>query len=124
MRNPLPEVVENSRVTDGRYGSERSFGPNGVFMISYQNKELLNIMASNGGGWDHVSVSLRSARRCPTWDEMCFVKELFFADDEWVVQFHPAHGENINNHPHCLHLWRPQNAEMPTPPRIFVGIPS
>lgn len=30
------------------------------------------IIASWGGGWEHVSVSL--ARRCPTWEEMCIIK--------------------------------------------------
>ena len=34
------------------------------------------VIASWGGGWEHVSVSL--ARRCPTWEEMCMVKDIFW----------------------------------------------
>jgi len=69
----------------------------------------LRIIASDGGGWDHVSVSL--ADRCPTWAEMCEVKDLFFRDDEVVIQLHPAKANHINMHPFCLHLWRPQSQE-------------
>lgn len=39
----------------------------------------LRIIASNGMGWDHVSVS--RANRCPNWPEMEQVKRLFFRDD-------------------------------------------
>lgn len=32
-------------------------------------KNPLNVVWSFGGGWEHVSVSLR--KRTPTWEEMC-----------------------------------------------------
>ena len=50
------------------------------------------------------------------------MKDLFWGDDEWVVEFHPAAKDYVNNHPGCLHLWRPTEAIMPIPPAIFVGI--
>src|SRR5690349_6482303 len=34
--------------------------------------------ASGGEGWEHVSISIPSEDRCPTWEEMCFVKDLFW----------------------------------------------
>lgn len=37
--------------------------------------------------WEHVSISL--PKRVPTWAELCFVKSLFWSDDETVLQFHP-----------------------------------
>ena len=77
------------------------------------------IVASWGGGWEHVSVSLK--KRCPTWDEMCLVKDLFWAEDECVVQFHPPKAEYVNCHPYCLHLWKRVGAEYELPPSIFVG---
>ena len=80
----------------------------------------LTVIASFGGGWDHVSVS--KATRCPTWEEMCYVKDIFFNDDEVVIQYHPAKENYINNHPFCLHLWRPQNISLATPPMWMVGI--
>lgn len=53
---------------------------------------------------------------------MCFIKDLFFGPNECVMQLHPPKSEYINNHPYCLHLWRPQNIEIPRPPQIMVGI--
>ena len=41
--------------------------------------------------------------------------------NEWAVQYHPPADDNISYHPYCLHLWRPQLADMPVPPREFVG---
>lgn len=80
----------------------------------------LRIVASSGEGWNHVSVS--RANRCPNWPEMEHVKRLFFHDEETAMQLHVPPKDHINNHPYCLHLWRPQNAEIPRPPSIMVGI--
>jgi hypothetical protein len=66
----------------------------------------LCIVACDLGGWDHVSVHVEG--RCPIWGEMCFVKDLFFRDDEVVMQLHPAKSQYVNEHPFMLHLWRPQ----------------
>ena len=45
-------------------------GGNGAFKVFVQGKSFFCI-ASNGGGWEHVSVSPGSPNRkkCPTWDE-------------------------------------------------------
>ena len=77
------------------------------------------VIFSRGCGWDHVSVSFNN--RCPTWEEMCEIKSMFFHPDEVVVQYHPAESDYVNNHPYCLHLWRPQEQAMPTPPAWMVG---
>ena len=81
----------------------------GSFRILASNKAMLFVIASDGGGWDHVSVHVSG--RCPTWEEMCVVKELFFKDDEVVMQLHPAKKDYVNCHPFTLHLWRPQTPE-------------
>ena len=77
------------------------------------------VVFSWGDGWDHVSVSYPD--RCPTWDEMCKAKDIFFRDDECVIQFHPPKAEYVNVHPYCLHLWKKQNAELLMPPKWMVG---
>lgn len=77
------------------------------------------VIASWGGGWEHVSVSL--ARRCPTWEEMCMVKDIFWGEEECVVQFHPPRSEYVNRHPYCLHLWKKIGEEYETPPKEYVG---
>ena len=79
---------------------------------------IFAVIFSNGGGWDHVSVSNRS--RCPTWPEMCQIKDIFFRENECCVEYHPAKKDYVNIHPFCLHIWKPQKAELPTPPTIFV----
>ena len=85
----------------GGFSDER----NGAAVVKI-NGAALRVIFSDGMGWDHVSVSM--AKRCPTWDEMCAIKDLFFNPDETVVQFHPAQTEYVNLHPNCLHLWRDQ----------------
>ncbi len=81
-----------------------------------------SVIWSYGGGWEHVSVSPHKRRITPTWDDMCKVKDIFFRDEECVVQYHPPKSEYVNNMPNCLHLWRPIEKEIPTPPSIMVGI--
>lgn len=83
----------------------------------------LACLATDGDetGWEHVSVSIEDKTRCPSWSEMCGVKDLFWGDDETVIQFHPPKSEYVNNHPGCLHLWRPTNVVVPLPPSILVG---
>lgn len=77
------------------------------------------IVASWGKGWDHVSVSL--VNRCPTWDEMCHVKDLMFEPQECAVQYHPAQSQYVNCHPYCLHLWRAQSEAVAIPPTWMIG---
>lgn len=79
----------------------------------------LRVIASGSMGWDHVSVS--RADRCPTWDEMEWVKRELFADDDCVMQLHVPVAEHKNCHPYCLHLWRPHDAEIPRPPSFMVA---
>jgi len=98
-------------------------GNNGMFSIPGRTpRDTLTIVASDGAGWDHVSVSKQY--ECPTWGEMCRVKELFWTDPEdYAVQYHPPMSRYVNNHPYCLHLWRPTDiGEMPFPSERLVGI--
>ena len=76
------------------------------------------VIFSFGGGWDHVSASHRG--RCPSWNEMCIIKDIFFREDECCVEYHPDKGNYINFHPYCLHIWRPQKETLPTPPIMYV----
>lgn len=85
-------------------------------------KRYGSVIWSFGGGWEHVSVCPYKHSHTPTWDEMCSLKDMFFRDDEVVVQYHPAKSEYVNNMPNCLHLWRPINEVLPTPPSIMVGV--
>lgn len=116
---PTPNLaVERYRIRTGRLASFRTDGNNGAFELPFGGHTLA-VIVSDGDGWDHVSVSLGD--RCPTWEEMCHVKDLFFEPEECVVQYHPPRSEYVNNCGECLHLWRPHDAVIPRPPGIFVG---
>lgn len=114
MRN-LEEIKNNKYLTIKKEGSD-GFG--GTF---YDKKSRchLNFIMSWGAGYEHCSVSLPI--RCPSWEQMCAMKELFWDDDETCMQLHPAKKDYINNHPYCLHIWKPINEKIPTPPSIMVG---
>lgn len=107
------------RIRTGPLASTDAYGCNGAFLLEGRKRALM-IIASDGGGWEHVSVSLPD--RCPTWDEMCAVKALFWDPDDCVMQLHPPASRHVNNHPNCLHLWRPVGIEIPQPPSIMVGL--
>lgn len=102
-------------IFDGISGNEY----NGAFSIPIDGKKFF-VIAGNGMDWEHVSVSIKNVERCPKWDEMCKIKEMFFEDEEVVMQLHPKKSEYVNIHPYVLHLWRPIEKEIPTPPMILV----
>jgi len=112
--------VQKWRLPDPNTGIVYSQDPDGMYLIQHKGQQIA-VIASIGEGWDHVSVSLRN--RVPTYDEMEMVRELFFRDDETVMQLSVPRSDHINCHPYCLHWWRPQNAEIPRPPAILVGPP-
>lgn len=110
-----------------RIGGEDSWGLTGGWAYPFSRSQQAIIKASSGHGWEHVSVHIRYRNGngkvrmlTPTWRDMCFVKDLFWRKDEVVVQFHPSEENYINAHPNVLHLWRPLDAELPTPPTILV----
>lgn len=90
----------------------------GWFEIS-RGKYRLYAQASSDEKWEHVSVSKR--HECPSWDDMCFVKDLFWGPDECVVQFHPRESEYVNMAKNCLHLWKQVGVAFPEPEKSRVG---
>lgn len=124
MRIPFSEQVEAGRAVNviglpktnpgDDYGCFRFRAPSGIW---------LNCVVSSGDPevgikWEHVSVS--TPTRCPTWDEMDWIKRLFWNDEEIVQQFHVNDSRKTNQHPYCLHLWKPIGKDVELPPRICV----
>lgn len=95
------------------------FGRTGAFAIPLEG-QLWNVLCSDSGGWLHVSVTNRQRKQLPPWPVMCRIKEMFFTRDEWAVQYHPAKGDYVNDHPFVLHLWSPLDEPLPRPPLVFV----
>lgn len=97
----------------------RGEGNNGLFVFERDGIQF-RCVASDGMGWEHVSVTLNK-KRTPTWAEMCLVKDLFWDSSDAVIQFHPAKADHVNYHEYCLHLWRPVGVDFPKPAKIMVG---
>ena len=120
MRSEYPEKVEKGRTIQGQFASKPG-ERHGLFLFKLQTGLRCMVVASDGAGWDHISITLK-VKRCPFWNEMCELKSLFFEDEETVMQLHPPKSAWVNNVEHCLHLWRPQHAEIPLPDPMMVGV--
>jgi hypothetical protein len=129
MRKELSTRLEESRLTDHpRLATPPGSGPWGAFHWRLKTGVDCYIIADDARDWDqdigtrpsweHVSVHIDG--RCPTWEEMCEVKRLFWLENETVVEFHPAQSEYVNCHPHTLHLWKMVQGQFPVPPKVCV----
>ncbi len=127
MRHQIPEILKNGRITTGVLASDESFGWNGAFQIRGPNGLDLVFIISDGMGWEHVSVQEiepdeLTEQKTPSWETMCWVKNLIWDENETVVQFHPRKRDYVNNHPFVLHLWRPTREKLPKPSPLMVGV--
>lgn len=110
--------LEKYRIKSGNWKSPAGV-TYGSFLIPIKSYTF-KVLACDGDdtGWEHVSVSLPN--RCPNWQEMCAIKDLFWSEDETVFQFHPKKSDYVNIHPHCLHMWKPVGKDIELPPSIMV----
>ena len=104
------KLLFGNETFDGASGEIHLYRWTGTFVVSW------------GGGWEHVSVSPYKKNIIPSWEEMCQIKDMFWNDDEAVIQVHPPKEEYVNLKENCLHLWRCTYKEMVLPPSIFVGV--
>jgi hypothetical protein len=112
-----PQLLEvNGLPPEAAMGDDQ----NGCFLYQspVNRNDVLRLIVGSGHGWDHISISVKD--RCPTWDEMDWVKRLFFKDNEVAFQLHVKPTDHVNRHPYTLHLWRPQRQSIPLPPSIMV----
>lgn len=122
MRSKVLDIVEKARFDLGRgvYRGEHYgdfiFKRGEAYLCVIAGKGEEGVWPFPGEPWDHVSVSVRGEKRCPTWDEMKWIKSLFFDDEELVIQFHPPASNYVNDHDYVLHLWRPTASVIPMPP--------
>ncbi len=132
MRSSFSKFVEAGRVqlpgaptrSGDRYGAfillcPITRQPIKVIVAPSVSEEVYRSYGLHGEPFEHVSASLRD--RCPRWDEMCWVKNLFFEPHEAVMQLHVPKADHINCHPYTLHLWRPTKTPIPRPDPATVG---
>jgi hypothetical protein len=122
---PFPPDTERWRLRTDKMASAPG-SDFGAFHVIHGRVEFM-IMACNedeksGVFWEHVSARAREKgrERTPTWDEMCYIKSLFWGPEETVVQYHPPKSEYVNHNPNVLHLWRYTKEEIPRPPRLLI----
>lgn len=128
------KVPEKFRIP-ATYGRPLYSPPNsdhGHFSIPHRHDKKLTIRCTASAGidavpWEHVSITIRQTKndfalsRCPTWDEMCYIKDMFWDKTDTVIQFHPPEDQYVSTHNYCLHLWRPKNVNCNMPPLEAVG---
>jgi hypothetical protein len=135
VRVQVPEKLEKARVRSGPWATTPDWGLNGVFILQAPSGAKLSIGSHSGDGkmvaldhsngerhvvdaltgWEHVSVQVEPATRTPTWDEMAWVKQLFWEPEECAVEYHPPASQYVRANPYRLHLWRPKHATIPMP---------
>jgi hypothetical protein len=119
--------LEKYRVSPKGYESKA--GDRFGWFLWLRGKTQIRAMVTDGDEehpWEHVSITVayqngkKWVERDPRWEEMCWIKSLFWGPEECVVQFHPPESNYVNNHPHCLHLWKSKSGAFPMPPTICV----
>lgn len=125
MRMTFSALVELGRELEGEYASAPGRRMGRFRLARPPAKQTLCIIISDGSDWpelfgltslpwEHISVSAQG--RCPTWEEMNWVKDLFWEPEECVLQFHPPRSVYVNRCPFALHLWKPVGVLIPLPP--------
>ena len=115
----IEEIKQNEYIQIKRESKDAIAG----VVYDKRSRVKLNFIMSWGAGWEHCSVSITDRyRRCPDWEQMCFIKDTFWNEDECCVEYHPAKKDYVNNHEYCLHIWKPIEQELPMPPSIMVGL--
>lgn len=109
------EIKDNFRI---KVAAEGEKGFNADITMPHWTGSLV---CSVGAGWEHVSVA-PYRNILPSWEDMCIIKDIFWNDDEAVIQIHPPKAEYVNNKRNCLHLWRCTYKEMVLPPSVLVGV--
>lgn len=115
----IEEIKQNKYIQIVKEGKD-GFGGT---VYDKKTRTKLNFILSWGAGWEHCSVSITDRyKRCPSWEQMSFIKDSFWNDDECCIEYHPAKKDYVNNHEYCLHIWKPIDQEIPTPPSLMVGL--
>lgn len=66
-------------------------------------KQTYTFVFTWNNDWEHLSISLTDKiTKCPSWDEMCMFKDIFFKEDEACVEYHPKKADYVNLHPRVL----------------------
>jgi hypothetical protein len=126
----VPERYRRTTTSNTKWGepTRHNAGNYGCFIVPpLRGQRKLYCLASDGEGWEHVSVhahSTNKGRAIPNWDEMCSIKDLFWDPEDAVMQLHPRASVYVTTNAYVLHLWRPREETgmvIPEPDPTLVG---
>lgn len=100
---PYEEIIKSDRLFDVYKVDVLNIG----FVKLTDSGTCTVVWSDSEDGWEHVSVSPKKPHKIPSWNDMCQLKDIFFKDDEEVLQLHPKKSEYVNIAENCLHLWKP-----------------
>ncbi|MDE6832794.1 MAG: hypothetical protein K2J39_00885 [Ruminococcus sp.] len=86
--------------------------------IYARHRKRIFFTATWNDNWEQVYISRASNR--PKWEELCETKEIFWNDDECVIQYIPSASMHTNEYNNCLYLWKPVGVKIPIPPKILI----
>lgn len=125
-----PGHLEKYRIKKGLMASTEEDGMKGAYFIRFHCSSpgmwFYQVICGIGLGWEHVSVCIRQELKgntfykTPSWDQMCYIKDLFWEENETVLQFHPKKSDYVNHHPNILHLWKRIGTDHDLPPTFTV----
>jgi hypothetical protein len=118
LKKTLPPNLEKYRRDHPFYVEAPAGSIEGFFVIPYGD-QIIAVISGSGENWDHVSASLKN--RTPTWQEMNWIKNLFFEPEETVIQIHPPQSQYVNVASNALHLWRCWDQVIKLPPRSMLA---
>lgn len=118
------EELDRYRISVGPFASNKGDLFGAFFVPNRPSITPLKVICSpfddKSQTWQHVSVSLPN--RTPFWSEMVKVKDLFWEEEDTVLQFHPPKSKYVNNMKFCLHMWKHNSMDFPVPETYLVGI--
>jgi hypothetical protein len=88
------------------YTATRNIGGGGVGTKSRAVKMyvLAGTCVKDNKLWYHVSFS-RLDRIMPTYQDLTWIKQVFFGDEFWAIQVFPKKEHYVSDHNTTLHLW-------------------
>lgn len=103
---------ELEQFRDKRREIEMGAGFRKMYLIPHGDV-IFDVISSEAFGWEHVSMvviygnsPLDFDTRIPTHEEMAFLKDMFWNDNEICFQVHPDKSNYVNINEDCLHLWK------------------
>ena len=113
---PNHSLLDQSRLTEGVYGTKLGCGPSGCFVLRVPrhttNAPLVNVVSTGSVipemlepmcMFEHAAVSVKAAKRLPTFEEAYYVADILWG--ELSRQVFVTRPDDLKYDDRTLHLW-------------------